>query len=94
MSPSGQPGVSAGLLVAERSLPLLESLPRPLYARAESLPPGTYSALHRHAWGQLSYTIEGVLDIRTPIGNHVALPQCAVWIPAGLEHQVINLGHV
>lgn len=48
----------------------------------------------RHPWGQLSYAIEGVLDIRTPAGNYVALPQCAVWIPAELEHQVVNLGRV
>ncbi|MFB0936129.1 MAG: helix-turn-helix transcriptional regulator [Propionivibrio sp.] len=81
-------------LRSERSLPALDALPRPLFARVESLSAGTFSAVHRHAWGQLSYAIEGVLDIRTPAGNYVALPQCAVWIPAGLEHQVINLGQV
>lgn len=81
-------------LRSERVLPALEALPRPLFARAETLPAGSFSAVHRHAWGQLSYAIEGVLDIRTPVGNYVALPQCAVWIPAGLEHQVINLGRV
>ncbi|MFT3963279.1 AraC family transcriptional regulator [Propionivibrio sp.] len=81
-------------LRAERPLPALDSLPRPFFPRAESLSAGTFSAVHRHPWGQLSYAIEGVLDIRTPAGNYVALPQCAVWIPAGLEHQVINLGRV
>ena len=81
-------------LRAERALPALETLPRPFFPRAESLSAGTFSAVHRHPWGQLSYAIEGVLDIRTPSGNYVALPQCAVWIPAGLEHQVINLGRV
>ena len=80
------------ILRAERALPLLDALPRPLFARAESLSAGTFSAVHRHSWGQLSYAIEGVLDIRTPVGNYVALPQCAVWIPAELEHQVVNLG--
>lgn len=81
-------------LRAERALPLLDALPRPLFARAESLSPGTYSAVHRHPWGQLSYAVEGVLDIRTPIGNYVALPHCAVWIPPELEHQVVNSGRV
>lgn len=76
----------------ERALPTLDTLPRPLFARAESLAAGTYSPVHTHRWAQLSYAIDGVLDIRTPVGNHVALPQCAVWIPAGIEHQVINLG--
>lgn len=84
----------SALLRSERSLPVLDKLPRPLFVRAESLAPGTYSAVHRHAWGQLSYAIEGVLDIRTPVGNYVALPHCAVWVPAGLAHQVINLGRV
>ena len=81
-------------LRAERALPLLDVLPRPLFARTESLSPGTYSAVHRHPWGQLSYAVEGVLDIRTPIGNYVALPHCAVWIPPELEHQVVNPGRV
>lgn len=81
-------------LRAERALPAFDELPRPLFPRAESLAAGTFSAVHRHPWGQLSYAIEGGLDIRTPHGNYVALPQCAVWIPAGIEHQVINLGRV
>lgn len=81
-------------LRTERSFPELVALQRPLFARTESLAAGTFSTVHRHPWGQLSYAIEGVLDIRTPQGNYVALPHCAVWIPAELEHQVINLGRV
>lgn len=77
---------------SERALPALDNLPRPLFARAESLAAGTYSPVHTHRWAQLTYAIDGVLDIRTPVGNHVALPQCAVWIPAGIEHQVVNPG--
>ena len=86
---------SVGPLSAKlrRTLPALRSLPRPLYARAESLQPGSYSDVHRHRWIQLSYAINGVLEIRTPGGNYVALPQCAVWIPPGVEHQVITLAH-
>lgn len=75
-----------------RSLPALDALPRPLYARAESLPAGSYSDVHRHPWVQLSYASAGVLEIRTPGGNYVALPQCAVWIPPGVEHQVVTPG--
>lgn len=77
---------------SERVLPVLDRLPRPLFVRAESLAAGTFSPVHAHDWAQLSYAIDGVLDIRTPVGNHVALAQCAVWIPAGIEHQVVNPG--
>ena len=61
-----------------RALPALTALPRPLHARAETLAAGSSSGVHSHPWSQLSYAIEGVLDIRTPDGNYVALPQCAV----------------
>jgi AraC-like DNA-binding protein len=76
--------------IQPRNLPTLAILPRPLYARAETLAAGSFSGAHRHPWAQLSYAIEGVLDIRTPQGNYVALPQCAVWIPAEIEHQVFT----
>jgi AraC-like DNA-binding protein len=75
----------------QRTLPLLDRLPRPLYARTESLITGSFSAVHQHPWIQLSYAIDGVLEVRTSAGNYVAIPQCAVWIPPDVEHQVITL---
>lgn len=84
MSPNGHN------VIAERSVPQLERLPRPLYARNESLPRQTGTPRHSHAWVQLTYAIQGVLHVRTVAGSFVAPPQRAIWIPAGLEHEVLS----
>lgn len=70
----------------------LKALPRPIFSRHESLAPGLVTPRHRHAWGQLSYALSGVLEVRTAGGGHVAPPMSAVWLPAGLEHEVLNRG--
>lgn len=75
-----------------RSLPRLTVLPRALYSRHESLAPGSVTEPHHHAWGQLSYALSGVLEVRTAQGGFVAPPRHAVWVPAALEHQVLNHG--
>ncbi len=72
----------------KRPVPTLAALPRPLYNRSESLPDGSWTEVHRHPWCQFSYAISGVLGVRTPAGNHVALPRYGVWIPPGVDHQV------
>jgi len=84
MSPNGQ------TTIAERSVPHLERLPRPLYARNESLTRQTGTPRHSHTWVQLTYAIQGVLHVRTAVGSFVAPPQRAIWIPAGLEHEVLS----
>ncbi|MCV4273484.1 helix-turn-helix transcriptional regulator [Pseudomonas capsici] len=74
----------------ERQIPVLQDLPRPLYARAESLIAGSWTPPHRHDWVQFSYAISGVLGVHTAEGSFFAPPQWGVWIPAGLEHQVVT----
>ena len=76
--------------VAERKVPQLERLPRPLYARNESLAGQTGTPRHSHPWVQLTYAIQGVLHVHTAAGSFVAPPQRAIWIPAGLEHEVLS----
>ncbi|MCA6218537.1 helix-turn-helix transcriptional regulator [Ideonella sp. B7] len=77
---------------AERRIPRLAALPRPVLARVEALAPGAWSAPHQHPWGQLSYAIEGVLQVETADGCFLAPPERAVWVPAGLEHSIHNIG--
>lgn len=72
----------------QRAIPALTRLPGPLYARAESLRAGSWTARHRHPWGQLSYAISGVLGVHTAAGSFFAPPHWAVWVPPGLEHEV------
>ncbi|HEY6898622.1 MAG TPA: helix-turn-helix transcriptional regulator [Rhodocyclaceae bacterium] len=74
----------------KRQVPTLDSLPRPLYSRAESLAPGSWTEVHSHPWCQLSYAISGVLGVRTPDGDYVAPPRYAVWVPPEVPHQVVN----
>ncbi|MDE3740034.1 MULTISPECIES: helix-turn-helix transcriptional regulator [Pseudomonas] len=77
----------------ERQVPRLEKLPRPLFARNESLENAVGTPRHTHAWVQLSYAIRGVLHVHTAEGSFVAPPQRAVWIPAGAEHEVFSSPH-
>jgi len=84
MSPSGQ------VSLPERPIPSLRALPRALYARTESLPQQVGTPRHSHPWVQLSYAIQGVLHVHTAAGSFVAPPQRAIWVPAGLEHEVIS----
>lgn len=81
MPPNGQ-------ITAPRAIPVLSELPRPLYARAESLSAGSWTPPHCHDWVQFSYAISGVLGVHTAQGSFFAPPQWGVWIPAGLEHRV------
>ncbi|MBA1205072.1 AraC family transcriptional regulator [Pseudomonas capeferrum] len=81
---------TTGQLRAPRPLPDLACLPRPLYARAESLGAGSWTTRHRHDWVQFSYAISGVLGVYTDDGSYFAPPQWGVWIPADAEHQVVT----
>jgi AraC-like DNA-binding protein len=83
MPTNGQPST-------ERQIPTLDALPRPLYARAESLSAGSWTPAHRHDWVQFSYAISGVLGVHTAEGSFFAPPQWGVWIPAGVEHDVVT----
>jgi len=74
----------------ERRIPDLMQLPRPLYARVESLNAGSWTQAHRHDWVQFSYAISGVLGVHTAVGSFFAPPQWGIWIPADLEHQVVT----
>ena len=76
-----------------RLIPTLDALPRPLYARAESLRAGSWTPRHRHDWVQFSYAISGVLGVHTADGSFFAPPHWAVWVPAGLEHEVVSSMH-
>lgn len=84
MSRNGQP------LPIHRAVPELASLPRPLYARAESLPLSAATQWHSHPWAQLSYAIRGVLSVHTARGRFLAPPQRAILVPPDLPHAVVS----
>ena len=47
---------------------------------------------HRHRRAQLVYAVEGVMTVETTGGTWVVAPQHAVWVPAGVEHEVRAAG--
>lgn len=65
-----------------------EALPRPVYGSLDRHPNIVHGHRHRHRWAQLSYAIQGHLQVWTPHARFVALPQRAVWIPPNMLHQV------
>ena len=71
----------------------LKQLPRAVYGHHSGLSNHAIREPHSHVWGQLSYPSHGVLDIRTDNAHYVALPQQAVWIPAGVRHGVMRSSH-
>ena len=82
MSPIGQEAV----LIAR--LGELRQLPRPVYGQLDSPPNLKLGYRHSHPWVQLSHAVEGVLEVRTERGRFIAPPLRAVWVPAGITHQV------
>ncbi len=74
----------------ERILPGLTTLPRPVFARVETLDRPSWVREHSHPWVQLSYATRGVLGVRTRFGSYLAPPQRAIWVPPGLEHSVVT----
>ncbi|CAM5182730.1 AraC-like DNA-binding protein/mannose-6-phosphate isomerase-like protein (Cupin superfamily)OS=Castellaniella defragrans OX=75697 GN=HNR28_002731 PE=4 SV=1 [Castellaniella defragrans] len=64
------------------------TLPRPVYGSLDRHPNIVNPQRHRHRWAQLSYAIQGHLQVWTSQARFVALPQRAVWIPPNLLHQV------
>jgi AraC-like DNA-binding protein len=47
---------------------------------------------HRHHWGQLIYAAAGVMRVRSGGTMWVVPPARAVWVPAGVEHEIHGLG--
>lgn len=88
MSRNGHPGGG----VVERAIPDWPKLPRPLLVRAESLPAGSLARAHAHPWVQLSWARSGVLQVATATARYLAPPQRAIWIPAGVGHEVRTSG--
>ena len=50
---------------------------------------GARFGAHAHAWAQLVYASEGVLEVRADGGAWVVPSERAIWIPAGLEHELL-----
>ncbi len=72
---------------------LLRKLPRRVYGHVQSQSNMIIPRRHKHTWAQLSYAIQGYLEVWTAHARFVALPHRAVWIPPGIEHRVRTTPH-
>lgn len=66
-----------------------QDVPRPVAALADEYPPGFVDPRHHHVRAQLVYACSGITTVTTETASYVVPPQRAVWIPAGVEHEVL-----
>lgn len=71
-------------------LPDFTTLPSPVYFRYDEFPAGSESLEHRHDWGQLNYTTQGIMRLWVEGKRFLSPPQYAVWIPPGSTHGCYN----
>ncbi|MGV8889757.1 MAG: AraC family transcriptional regulator [Pseudomonas sp.] len=57
-------------------------------------PCGTVFARHTHRRGQFAYASTGAMKMFTDLGNWVVPPQRALWVPAGVSHEMHMRGDV
>jgi AraC-like DNA-binding protein len=61
---------------------------RPVMGFADDYPAGFFDPLHSHERSQLSYSVSGVTCIITEESSFILPPRRAMWIPAGMRHEV------
>ncbi len=70
------------------------TIDRPAVAVGYDFPSGEVLPRHTHSRDQLVYASAGVMTVTTVHGAWVVPPQRAVWVPAGVEHQIRMIGAV
>jgi len=71
-----------------------EEVPRDVITTERLYPSGFIHPDHTHARGQFAYAAEGAMTVVTPMGNWIVPPQCAVWLPAEVPHEMRMSGQV
>jgi AraC-like DNA-binding protein len=61
---------------------------------ATGFSPGFVIDAHMHDWHQLVYAIRGVMMVNTAASSWVVPSHRALWVPAGVEHEVEMVGSV
>jgi AraC-like DNA-binding protein len=81
-------------MVRNSRVEFYEDVPRPLIALGNDFLDGHTVLPHRHRRHQLLYGASGAVQVNTAYGRWVIPPECAIWIPAGVVHDVRMLGQV
>jgi AraC-like DNA-binding protein len=66
----------------------LENVPRPVVALADEYPANFVDPRHHHPRAQLLYAASGVMSVVTDSASFIVPPQRAIWMPAGVDHEV------
>jgi len=66
----------------------LEWVPRPVVALADEYPARFVDPRHSHTRAQLLFAAAGVMSVVTDDASFVIPPQRAIWVPAGVNHEV------
>lgn len=61
---------------------------RPVRAKSRSMDGNMDIQAHFHSWGQLVFSVSGVVRVSTDRATFLVPPSRAVWIPAGIVHAV------
>jgi AraC-like DNA-binding protein/quercetin dioxygenase-like cupin family protein len=64
---------------------------RPVRVVARDLAASELLAAHAHAWGQVTYALDGVIRVTVANTTWIVPPQRAIWIPPGALHEVVTL---
>jgi len=70
----------------------IEDPRQPVVSHASVNSAERHYAWHRHFRAQLVYASDGVMTVATAEGTWVVPPQQAVWVPAGILHEVSTQG--
>ena len=65
-----------------------ENTPRDAVVTASDYHAGQHFPRHSHQRGQFALAASGVITLFTDAGNWVVPPQRAVWVPAGVPHEM------
>jgi len=60
----------------------------PVRAKSRRLATDTYIEPHSHPWGQLAFSVTGVVRVTAVNSTYIVPPSRAVWIPPRVEHVV------
>ncbi|MFZ6641984.1 AraC family transcriptional regulator [Undibacterium sp. TC4M20W] len=77
-----------------QALQEIDELPSPVSGRATDYPANWHIAPHLHARHQLIYAVRGVMVVQTEVGRWVVPPTRAIWMVAGMTHEIRCIGEV
>src|SRR5262245_35971228 len=71
-----------------------QRVPRAVAAMPKDFADGHHIAPHRHERAQLIFAVQGAMLVSTREGSWAVPPQRAVWMPAGVTHEIRMAGDV